>query len=81
MHNLHGGIIQWANEGGTIVDPATAEPTDAVNPFSQQWGQYVKKELKVTFEGRVRADLWAACLAMHRFHTESTELRVRCSHK
>jgi hypothetical protein len=53
VHNLHGGIIQWANEGGTIVDPATAEPTDAVNPFSQQWGQYVKKELKVHFDGQV----------------------------
>jgi rhodanese-related sulfurtransferase len=81
VYNLHGGIIQWANEGGEIVDPNTKEPTNLVNPFSQQWGQYVKKELKVTFEGRVRADLWAACLAMHRFHTESTELRVRCSHK
>ncbi len=40
VHNLHGGIIRWFNEGGEVVDPR-GEPVDRIDPYSEEWARYV----------------------------------------
>jgi rhodanese-related sulfurtransferase len=36
VHNLAGGIFQWANEGRTVVQAGA--PVDAVHPYDRLWG-------------------------------------------
>lgn len=63
--NLHGGIIQWANDGGKIVKPdGSTDPPVAkhVNTFNDNWAPYVHQgdgpqEYRVWFEGYKAEDL------------------------
>ena len=56
--NLHGGIIQWANDGGKIVKP-DGTPARQVNTFNDKWAPFVHQgdELRVWFEGYKTEDL------------------------
>ena len=55
--NLHGGIIQWANEQGSVVDPKGNE-VKIVNTFGANWAPYVHKAdgLKPWYKGYVEED-------------------------
>ena len=41
VYSLSGGIIEWFNDGGEVVDPASGEPRDRIHPYSAEWGRYV----------------------------------------
>ena len=42
VFNLVGGIIEWFNNGGTVVD-AGGEETDKIDAFSAEWERYVER--------------------------------------
>lgn len=39
--NLSGGIIQWHNDGGALVD-ASGQPTKRVHPYADKWARYLR---------------------------------------
>ncbi len=42
VFNLDGGIIEWFNDGGTVVD-AGGEETDKIDAFNAEWERYVER--------------------------------------
>jgi len=44
VHNLAGGIFQWANEKRPMVD--SGRSTDRVHPYDEVWGRLVDPELR-----------------------------------
>ncbi len=46
VSNLYGGIFEWKNQGGTVVD-STGSPTSRVHAFDKTWGRFLKKGEKV----------------------------------
>jgi rhodanese-related sulfurtransferase len=54
--NLHGGIVTWANQGGTVVNPKTGEEGAPVNPFGPKWARFLHPDIKVWFQGAAQRD-------------------------
>lgn len=46
VYNLYGGIFEWKNKNFPIVDNSGKE-TEKVHAFSEEWGVYLKKGIKV----------------------------------
>lgn len=46
VENLYGGIFQWVNEDGPIVNKNN-QPTDSVHTYSWLWSHWLKKGVKV----------------------------------
>lgn len=46
VHNLYGGIFQWANDGGVLLNKREV-PTDSVHTYSKKWSVWLKKGTKV----------------------------------
>lgn len=46
VENLYGGIFQWVNEDGSIVNKKN-QPTDSVHTYSWLWSHWLKKGVKV----------------------------------
>ncbi len=46
VKNLYGGIFQWVNEDGPIVN-TKSQPTDSVHTYSWMWSYWLKKGTKV----------------------------------
>lgn len=46
VQNLYGGIFQWVNEDGAIVNKKN-QPTDSVHTYSWLWSHWLKKGVKV----------------------------------
>jgi rhodanese-related sulfurtransferase len=46
VENLYGGIFQWVNEDGPIVNKKN-QPTDSVHTYSWPWAYWLKKGVKV----------------------------------
>ncbi|MEN1786420.1 MAG: rhodanese-like domain-containing protein [Bacteroidota bacterium] len=46
VKNLYGGIFEWKNEGGTVVDPQ-GQPTEKVHAYNRFWGQLLTNADKV----------------------------------
>jgi rhodanese-related sulfurtransferase len=46
VENLYGGIFQWVNEDGAIVNKKN-QPTDSVHTYSWLWSHWLKKGVKV----------------------------------
>lgn len=46
VHNLYGGIFQWANENGTLLN-SRETPTDSVHTYSKKWSVWLTKGVKV----------------------------------
>ncbi len=44
VHNLAGGIFQWANEGRPLVD--ARGPAQTVHPYDAVWGRLLKADLR-----------------------------------
>lgn len=44
--NLYGGIFEWKNKGGSIVDN-NGVTTDNVHTFNKEWSVYLQKGTKV----------------------------------
>lgn len=44
--NLHGGIFEWKNKGGTVFNDKEIA-TDSVHAFSKHWGKLLQKGIKV----------------------------------
>ena len=40
IYNLNGGIIEWFNNGGKVVD-RNGTSIDRIHPYSEEWGKYV----------------------------------------
>lgn len=40
VYNLDGGIIEWFNRGGRVVDPS-GKPVDRIDPWGEPWSSYV----------------------------------------
>jgi len=40
VYNLDGGIVEWFNRGGEVVDPS-GQPVDRINAWGEPWGSYV----------------------------------------
>jgi rhodanese-related sulfurtransferase len=46
VFNLYGGIFEWVNQGHEVVD-AKGKPTKQVHAYSEDWGQWLQKGIKV----------------------------------
>lgn len=46
VKNLYGGIFQWVNEDGPIVNKKN-QPTDSVHTYSWLWSYWLEKGVKV----------------------------------
>lgn len=46
VQNLYGGVFEWKNNGHMVVD-SKGMPTDSVHAYNIDWGQYLKKGVKV----------------------------------
>lgn len=46
VSNLYGGIFEWKNKGGKVIDLNGIE-TDRVHTFNKEWSQYLKKGTKI----------------------------------
>jgi rhodanese-related sulfurtransferase len=46
VFNLYGGIFEWKNQGGTVVNNQNNE-TDEVHTFNKEWSVYLQKGTKV----------------------------------
>ncbi|MBG6109729.1 rhodanese-related sulfurtransferase [Flavobacterium sp. CG_23.5] len=46
VFNLYGGIFEWKNNGGKLIDNKGVE-TNNVHTFNKEWSQYLKKGNKV----------------------------------
>ncbi|WPR71410.1 rhodanese-like domain-containing protein [Flavobacterium sp. NG2] len=46
VYNLYGGIFEYKNKGGKVVNSNNIE-TDSVHAFNKQWSVYLKKGIKV----------------------------------
>ncbi len=46
VKNLYGGIFQWANEEGPLLNDKNV-PTDSVHTFSRRWSQWLQRGIKV----------------------------------
>ncbi|WP_339726763.1 rhodanese-like domain-containing protein [Maribacter stanieri] len=44
--NLHGGIFEWKNKGGTVFNDKEIE-TDSIHAFSKHWGKLLQEGIKV----------------------------------
>ena len=44
--NLYGGIFEWKNQDGTVVDDE-GSITDSVHAFDRAWGIWLNKGKKV----------------------------------
>lgn len=40
VYNLDGGIIEWFNHGGQVVDP-TGKPVDRIDAWGEPWSSFV----------------------------------------
>ena len=40
VYNLEGGIIEWFNRGGRVVDPS-GKPVDRIDSWGEPWSSYV----------------------------------------
>ncbi len=46
VHNLYGGIFEWSNRNGVLVDPR-GKPTEKVHAYDRVWGVWVTEGKKV----------------------------------
>ena len=46
VHNLYGGIFEWKNKDGKLVDNNDKE-TNKVHTFDKEWSQYLEKGTKI----------------------------------
>jgi rhodanese-related sulfurtransferase len=46
VFNLYGGIFEYKNTGGTVVDNKN-QTTDSVHAYNKTWSSYLKKGIKV----------------------------------
>ena len=46
VRNLYGGIFQWANEGGVLVNQKNIS-TDSVHTYSKKWAVWLTRGVKV----------------------------------
>ncbi len=46
VSNLYGSLFEWKNKGYEIMNPR-GNPTDSVHAYTKEWGQYLKKGIKV----------------------------------
>lgn len=46
VNNLYGGIFQWANENGILINKK-GQPTDSVHTYSKKWSVWLNKGIKV----------------------------------
>lgn len=46
VFNLRGGIFDWKNKGGTVVNSQNAQ-TDSVHTYNKQWSRFLEKGVKV----------------------------------
>jgi rhodanese-related sulfurtransferase len=46
VFNLYGGIFEWKNNGGSVVDNKGIN-TDNIHTFNKEWSVYLKKGTKV----------------------------------
>ncbi|MEZ4974582.1 MAG: rhodanese-like domain-containing protein [Cyclobacteriaceae bacterium] len=46
VKNLYGGIFEWVNEGGEILNIKNQQ-TDSVHTYSKSWSVWLKKGIKV----------------------------------
>ncbi len=46
IYNLYGGIFEYKNKGGKVVNQKNIA-TDSIHAFSKQWSVYLKKGIKV----------------------------------
>jgi len=46
VRNLYGGIFDWKNKGGTVVN-SHEMPTDSVHTYNKRWSQWLFKGVKV----------------------------------
>jgi len=46
VRNLYGGILEWVNEEGPIVNIKN-QPTDSVHTYSESWGAWLTRGVKV----------------------------------
>ena len=44
--NLYGGIFEWKNNGGKVIDNQNIE-TDKIHTFSKEWSIYLEKGTKI----------------------------------
>ena len=47
VYNLYGGIFEWKNQDGEVVDPESGDPTDEVHAFDRKWGVWLKEGTKI----------------------------------
>lgn len=46
VKNLYGGIFQWANEEGPLLNKNN-QPTDSVHTYSRSWSSWLQRGIKV----------------------------------
>ncbi|AWG23316.1 rhodanese [Flavobacterium faecale] len=46
VHNLYGGIFEYKNNGGTVLNQANKK-TDSIHTYNKQWSVYLKKGIKI----------------------------------
>lgn len=46
VYNLYGGIFEYKNNGGTVVNQANKK-TDSIHTYNKQWSVYLKKGIKI----------------------------------
>ena len=46
VRNLYGGIFEWKNQGGDVIDP-DGQPTESIHAFDKTWGIWLKKGKRV----------------------------------
>ncbi|WP_366184345.1 rhodanese-like domain-containing protein [Flavobacterium ovatum] len=46
VHNLYGGIFEYKNNGGTVVNQNNKK-TDSVHAYNKQWSVYLIKGIKI----------------------------------
>ncbi len=46
VYNLYGGIFEWKNKG-KIVYNLKGEPTEKVHAYSEKWGKWLLKGIKI----------------------------------
>jgi rhodanese-related sulfurtransferase len=46
VFNLFGGIFDWKNKGGMVLNSANS-PTDSVHTYNKQWSRFLEKGIKV----------------------------------
>ncbi|MCW2118790.1 rhodanese-like domain-containing protein [Flavobacterium sp. 7A] len=46
VHNLYGGIFEYKNNGGTVVNQKN-NATDSIHTYNKEWSVYLKKGIKI----------------------------------